>query len=52
MSISPFSVRGDGAPLVVKCDGESEEAIVEGGIIVSLWGFRDGFGGTGGYIFY
>ena len=39
-------------PLVVKCDGESEEAIVEGGIIVRLWGFRDGLGGTGGgYVF-
>ena len=41
-------MRGDGAPLVVKCDGESEEAIVEGCIIVRLRGFRDGFGGTGG----
>ena len=52
MSISPFGMRGDRVPLVVKCNGESEEVTVEGGIIVRLWGFHDGFGGMGGsYIF-
>ena len=42
-------MRGEEAlPLIVRGDGESERVIVEGVIMVRLWGFRDGLGGTGG----